>query len=400
MTKNRLLHTPEGMRDIYGDEMEKKRITEEKLLNLVHRYGFRDIATPTFEYFELFMGELSAASSKELYKFFDAENRTLSLRADFTPGIARAAVKYFEGSLPIRLSYLGNTFLNTHSLQGRLNEVTELGAEFMGEPSVEADAEMIALSAELLKEAGIEDFEICIGHAAFFEGLCEEAGADEETTEALRAHLLDKNYFGLSDLISRLSFTEKTRSLFDAFPEFIGGREVLDHPLLSCLTGRTNESVERLKALYDTLSLYGIESRVSFDLGMLSAHNYYTGVLFRAFTFGTGEPIVRGGRYDDLLGRFGVQKAAIGFTLVIDQLLETLRHLKKDIPIPDDGILIVYDRENFAEALETAEKIRREKGRAELLCLEGDPPDRELYESYASSTHAGKILILTGRERS
>ncbi|MCR4908947.1 MAG: ATP phosphoribosyltransferase regulatory subunit [Lachnospiraceae bacterium] len=392
MAKNTLLHTPEGMRDIYGDEMEKKRITEERLLSLLHRYGFRDIATPTFEFIELFSKELSATSSRELYKFFDTDNRTLSLRPDFTPGIARAAVKYFEGSFPVRLCYLGNTFLNTHSLQGRLNEVTELGAEFMGEPSVEADAEMIALSSSLLQEAGLEDFEICIGHEGFFKGLCEEAGADPESAGALKEHLLDKNYFGLSDLLTGLNLPEGLRKVFDSFPEFIGGREILEHPLLSGVPDRSLKALKRLKDLCECLSLYGIEKKVSFDLGMLSAHNYYTGVLFRAFTFGTGEPIVRGGRYDDLLKKFGKDRAAIGFTLVIDQLLETLRHLKKDIPIPDDGTLIVSDREHFPEALTAAEKIRRENGRAELLCRTGSVPDKALCEAYARSTHAGKIL--------
>ncbi len=390
MTKEQLYHTPEGVRDIYGDEMEKKRRIEEKLLNLVRRYGFRDIATPTFEYFELFSKELSAASSRELYKFFDSENRTLSLRADFTPGIARAAVKYFEEDFPVRLCYLGNTFLNTHSLRGRLNEVTELGAEFMGEPSVEADAEMIALSADLLREASIDDYEICLSHAAFFSGLCEEAGVDSDTKEALLHELLDKNYFGLSDLLARLALPEETAAVFEAFPDFIGGRETLDHPLLSGRNEKTLGAVNRLKALYERLCLYGLGDRISFDLGMLSSHHYYTGVIFRAFTFGTGEPIVRGGRYDDLLGKFGSPKAAIGFTLVIDQLLETLRHQKKEIPIPDDGILIVYRKEHFSEALQAAEAIRLSGKRAELLGC-ADTPEKSRYEAYAKSVHAGEI---------
>ena len=140
----KLLHTPEGVRDIYGKEYAEKLLVENKLHEVISSYGYEDIQTPTFEFFDVFSKEVGTTSSKDLYKFFDKEGNTLVLRPDFTPSVARCAAKYFmEEQVPIRFSYLGNTFINTSNLQGKLKEMTELGAELINDDSVEADAEMI-----------------------------------------------------------------------------------------------------------------------------------------------------------------------------------------------------------------------------------------------------------------
>ena len=124
-----LLHTPEGVRDIYGKEYGQKLSVEKELHEKLRLYGYEDIQTPTFEFFDVFSKEVGTTPSKELYKFFDKENNTLVLRPDFTPSIARCAAKYFcEDQVPLRFSYIGNTFNNTSNLQGKLKEVTQMGA--------------------------------------------------------------------------------------------------------------------------------------------------------------------------------------------------------------------------------------------------------------------------------
>ena len=141
----KLLHTPEGVRDIYNVECGKKLALEARLKKVFHLYGYHDIQTPTFEYFDVFRKEIGTISSRELYKFFDKEGNTLVLRPDFTPSIARAAATLFqEETLPIRLCYTGSTFVNHSSYQGRLKESTQMGAELLGDDSAEADAEMLA----------------------------------------------------------------------------------------------------------------------------------------------------------------------------------------------------------------------------------------------------------------
>ena len=144
--KRQLLHTPEGVRDIYNDECEKKMLLQDQLYHILRLHGYHPIQTPTFEFFDIFGREIGTTPSKDLYKFFDREGNTLVLRPDITPSIARCAAKYFgEEELPIRLCYMGNTFINNSSYQGRLKECTQLGAELLGDPSVDADAEMISM---------------------------------------------------------------------------------------------------------------------------------------------------------------------------------------------------------------------------------------------------------------
>ena len=140
------LHTPEGVRDIYNRECAIKLALQKKLNTVLHLYGYQDIQTPTFEYFDVFRKEIGSTSIRDLYKFFDREGNILALRPDITPSIARAVATLFETeNFPIRLCYAGNTFINHSSYRGRLKENTQLGAELIGVDSIEADAEMLAM---------------------------------------------------------------------------------------------------------------------------------------------------------------------------------------------------------------------------------------------------------------
>ena len=202
----KLLHTPEGVRDIYGREYAGKLFVEQKIHDAISGYGYEDIQTPTFEYFDVFSREIGTTPSRELYKFFDKEGNTLALRPDFTPSIARCAAKYFmESRQPIRFCYLGNTFTNTSSLQGKLKEVTQIGAELVGDDSVEADGEMISLVIEALKNTGLKQFQVSVGQVEYFKGICQEAGLDTETEEQLREYISGKNYFAAEELLDRKS---------------------------------------------------------------------------------------------------------------------------------------------------------------------------------------------------
>ncbi|MDE6185260.1 MAG: ATP phosphoribosyltransferase regulatory subunit, partial [Lachnospiraceae bacterium] len=177
-----LVHTPEGVRDIYGKEYAGKLAVEDRIHTQLNLYGYQDIQTPTFEFFDVFSKEIGTTPSKELYKFFDKEGNTLVLRPDFTPSMARCAAKYFmDEDVPIRFCYAGNTFTNTTSLQGKLKEVTQMGAELINDGSVEAEGEMIAMVAESLLAAGLKDFQISIGEVEYFKGICDQAGLDDQT---------------------------------------------------------------------------------------------------------------------------------------------------------------------------------------------------------------------------
>lgn len=366
--ENRLLHTPEGVRDIYGEEYLKKLYLQDTLHQQIKSYGYMDIMTPTFEFFDVFSKEIGTTPSKELYKFFDKENNTLVLRPDFTPSVARAAAKYFmEEEQPIRLSYLGNTFTNRSDLQGKLKEVTQIGAECIGDGSVEADAEMISIVIESLLKAGLQDFQVSIGEVEYFKGICESAGIGEATELELREQISNKNYFGTEEILDDCNLDNTTRERIMKVTELFGTVEILKQAEQNAGNERSIRAVLRLKALYEMLVCYGIEKYVTFDLGMLSKYHYYTGIIFRAYTFGTGDAVVKGGRYDGLLRKFGKDSPAIGFVIVIDQLMSAMLRQKIDMPTEGNYVPLLYTQDSVKEAIAFAKKMRADGYDVELI---------------------------------
>ena len=373
MMNQRLLHTPEGVRDIYGKEYANKRNVEDRLADRIAAFGYEEIQTPTFEFFDVFSREIGTTPSKDLYKFFDKEGNTLVLRPDFTPSIARCVAKYFrEEKMPLRFAYKGNTFINTSNLQGKLKEVTQMGAELINDPSVEADAEIIALVVTLLKSAGLKEFQVSVGQVEYFKGLCQEAGLDEETELDLRACISGKNYFAAQELLSERNVADpyrerllKVADLFNSMTSLEDARQLVNNK-------RSLAAIERLEKLDKVLQLYGVQDYVSYDLGMLSKYNYYTGMIFKAYTYGVGNAVVTGGRYDSLVGHFGKDAAAVGFTIVIDDIMEALSRQKTQNS-EEEVVLMHYhpgQDGSFANALKEAEEMRKAGKKVALIPAE------------------------------
>ena len=227
--EKRLIHTPEGVRDIYGNELERKHYVEQKLMQSFDSFGYKSIQTPVFEFFDVFSKEIGTTKSNELYKFFDKEGNTLVLRPDFTPSMARCAAKYYmEEDIPVRFSYCGNTFTNTSELQGKLKEVTQTGVELIGDASRSADAELIHLAVTALKASGLTQFQISVGEIEFFKGLCEEAGLSEEMENQVRELISNKNYFGVEEYITQEGIEKGKAEAFLKVAELFGSYECLE----------------------------------------------------------------------------------------------------------------------------------------------------------------------------
>lgn len=393
--KRKLLHTPEGVRDIYNDECEKKMILQDSLHHAMKEYGYHTIQTPTFEFFDIFGKEIGTTPSKELYKFFDREGNTLVLRPDITPSIARSAAKYFiDEDMPIRLCYLGNTFINNNSYQGRLKESTQLGAELIGDKSIDADAEILALATECLLRAGLTDFQLSVGHVDFLEGLVEAAGLEENEILELRDLIANKNFFGVEELVEGFHLNPELSQLFAMLGKFYDGTEELvqaksyakDYPKIL-------HALIHLEELQKVLEVYGIEKYISYELGVISHYEYYTGIIFAGYTFGTGEAIVKGGRYDELLTHFGKDSASIGFAIVVDQLMAALSRQKIDIPVAHQNVLIVYEDAQKTNAIQLAMQNRKDGRNVELIRKDTGKTNAD-YEAYALRNHLADVIYL------
>lgn len=395
--KNQLLHTPEGVRDIYNEECEKKLELQNRLHKALKRHGYHSIQTPTFEFFDIFGKEVGTIPSSELYKFFDREGNTLVLRPDITPSIARSAAKYFmDEDMPIRFSYMGNTFINNHSYQGRLKESTQLGAELIGDDTVDADAEMIAMAIDALKSSGLKDFQISVGHVEFFRGLMEAAGLSEEQEEVIRELIANKNFFGVEEEISDCSMNQNLKELFGMlgtiYDNAVSFEEAktyaADYP-------RVYKAIRRLEDLDAVLKIYGVDKYVTYEFGMLSSYHYYTGVIFAGYTYGSGEPIVKGGRYDKLLTYFGKDAASIGFAIVVDQLMAAISRQKIEITVKHDNQLIVYKPEYRREAVKKAIALRAKDCNVELIAWAMDKSKAD-YEAYALRNQIAERTFMDG----
>ena len=327
--KNKLLHTPDGVRDIYNEDYKKKLDIQNKLHQVFVEYGCLDIQTPTFEYFDLFSNQIGTTPSKDLFKFFDTEGNTVVLRPDFTPSIARCVAKYFDPeNEPVKLCYMGNTFTTASKYQGRMKETTQCGVELIGDGSAKADAQMLSMVVDCIKSIGIEEFQISVGHAGFFDALLEEAGLKRKHANALRSLLDNKNFLGVEDFVEELEIEEKLKNLFLLLADFdITEEDLTNAKEWADAYPKVAKAITSLEELNINLKEKGNEKYVSFELGMISNYEYYTGIIFAGYTYGLGEPIVKGGRYDNLLSNFDKDAPAIGFAFVIDQLLTAVDKL-------------------------------------------------------------------------
>lgn len=334
--KNKLLHTPDGVRDLYNEDYKKKLDIQNKLHQVFVEYGCMDIQTPTFEYFDVFSNQIGTTPSKDLFKFFDTEGNTVVLRPDFTPSIARCVAKYFEPEeKPVKLCYMGNTFANASNYQGRLKETTQCGVEYVGDGSSKADAHMLSMIVDCIKAIGIEDFQISVGHAGFFDALMEAANLKRKQANQLRDLLNNKNFLGVEALVKELDMDEELKPLF----LLLAGFDVADEELRNAKGWaykypKIEAAITSLEEINTYLIENGIQKYFSLELGMISNYEYYTGIIFSGYTYGLGEAIVKGGRYDTLLSNFDKDVPAIGFAFVVDQLLGAIDKLsskaKKD----------------------------------------------------------------------
>ena len=367
--KRQLLHTPEGVRDIYNDECEKKLILQDELLKVQKQYGYHPIQTPTFEFFDTFGREIGTTPSKDLYKFG-------------------------EEKMPIRLCYMGNTFLNNSSYQGRLKESTQLGAELLGDSTVDADAEIIAMVIDCLKKAGLKEFQLSVGHAEFFRGLTDAAGLKEEQEEELHDLISNKNYFGVTEFAETLSLNDNLKALFGMLGNlYTGSDELQTAKKYASEYPRILAAIERLEELHQVLKIYGIDKYVSVELGIVSNYQYYTGIIFAGYTFGSGEPIVKGGRYDELLTYFGKESASIGFAIVIDQLMAALSRQKIEIPVQYQNELIIYDSKMRSEAIKKAMELRTDGRNVELMARDISKTEED-YRTYAKQNHFVNVTFM------
>lgn len=339
------IYTPEGVQDILFTSCRQKRLLENKIRDAFRLNGYRELETPIIEFFDVFGGGRGLIKQESMYKFCDSKGRLLVLRPDLTVPVARvAATKLKDEDFPLKCCYIGNTFSFDELGGGRQNEFTQAGCEILGVNSPEADAEVVAMAVETIKATGIDEFQIDIGQVEFFKGLMEESGLTEEEVEEVRELIDLKDFVGVEQVMDHHQVKEALSTLILDLPKLFGPRDILQRINYKDIGERATNAIINIKAVLEILEDRNLAQYVSIDLGMVQSMNYYTGIVFRGYTYGVGFPILSGGRYDQLVAKFGKECEATGFSLGINMALMALERQKKLLNPDDGGCLITYEQ--------------------------------------------------------
>lgn len=354
MKKSVLFEKPQGVRDLLPDTAANKRQIERGISESFARWGYREIITPMFEYMDTFQMGIRGAEDR-VFKFVERSGKTVALRPDMTAPIARVAASLLKhSSLPLRLSYTANIFRQQETVAGRDTEFTQSGVELIGDPSPDADAEMLALAVSTLQAVGVKGFRIALGQVGFLHGVFEEHVLDERVREKLLNALADKDYVAFEQ--SAAETHEPARSILLQIPKLRGGVEILASARELTCSELALQSLQNLAEIWNVLQIHGVSEYVQLDLGLLLGLNYYTGAVFEGYAPLMGFPICGGGRYDELLEKFGRKAPATGFIIGIERVLEILE--RNGTFAPQKRYLLCYAQSEQEQALRFAGFLR------------------------------------------
>lgn len=306
---------PPGTRDVLPEEMRELRALSETLRHSFEQAGYGEVWTPSMEYEEVLRrGDERAAGAG--FRLFDEQGRVLVLRADTTIPIARmVATRYRDAEPPIRLCYFAHAYRGVEPGRGQAVEFLQAGIELVGAEAPEGDAEVVALVVRALEQAGLERHRIGLGDGDLYRTLLAELEVPAEARLPLLEHLARRNLVGLEMRIAELGLSRAAHDLLVTLPTLRGGPEVLERA-----NGPVARAAENLRGCYELLAEQGVAGRVIFDLGLVRELGYYTGAVFEVYDPAVGFALGGGGRYDELLGRFGRPLPACGVALDVQRV--------------------------------------------------------------------------------
>lgn len=327
---------PRGVQCYFGEEVSRRRKVESVLAGIMKCWGFEEIILPFFDYLEDFSYGLGSQLGDRVYRFLDKDGSLLALRPDLTTLVAKTvATRMNDHAVPIKLFYSGEVFRQERSGAGRQKEFYQIGLESMGVSDTWADIEALLLAVDCLRHIGVEDFKIALGHVGFFAGIVSGLNLEAEKADAVRNAVDHKDSAWLEKETDGLGLGAEKRDFLIQLPHLSGGREVLDRALSVVRNPRSQEALARLVEIQSVIEDLGLEDSFAFDLAEVRGLDYYTGIVFKVYSRAAGFEVGGGGRYDNLLSKFGWDLPAVGFSLTLDRILPLIRnaeHLAIETP--------------------------------------------------------------------
>jgi ATP phosphoribosyltransferase regulatory subunit len=306
---------PSGTRDVLPEESAELRRISDALRATFLEFSYGEVYTPALEYESvLARGDLRALAPA--YRLFDPSGQTLVLRTDMTVPIARVvATRYANAQPPLRFCYFAHCYRAVRPQRGRPRELLQAGVELIGSPAPGGTAEVLTVLVRALHACGLEHFRVGLGDAALYPQLMSELAVPDALAQRLLDALARRNFVALAEELAGSSLDEPARRLLCELPQ----RRGMPGELLAALPDAARPAAEGLASIIDLLER-DVAERVILDLGLVRELGYYTGAIFEVYDPTLGHPIGGGGRYDDLLGRFGAPQPAVGFALGLERL--------------------------------------------------------------------------------
>jgi ATP phosphoribosyltransferase regulatory subunit len=305
---------PSGTRDVLPDEMRELRAISDAILRVLLQAGYGEVSTPALEY-ETTLLRGDSAGAPPAYRLFDERGNVLVLRSDMTVPIARlVSTRFATAQPPLRLCYLGHAYRGVRPQRGQPREFLQAGIELLGAPAPGGTAQALTLLCDVLDAVGLEDYRVGLGDVGLYPALLDGLAVPAAAREALLAALVAGDFAGLEREVRTLGLDSEAAQLLARTPQLRGGPDVLGG-----LSGRAGEAAEGLRSVHAELAPR-VAERVIFDLGLTGNLGYYTGAVFGVYDPTLGVPLGGGGRYDDLLGRFGRPLPAVGWALTVERL--------------------------------------------------------------------------------
>lgn len=356
---------PEGTRDLILGECEMKRKLQNDIESILDKWGYKDVVTPTIEYYQTFNAGFENLKEEDMYKFFDGRGKILVLRPDMTIPIARVvATKLKDVQAPIRLRYSADVFRVHESLGGKKNEYTDCGVELIGLKGKDSDVEILVTAINALKVLKETGYKIEIGSINFFNLAIKDLNLDEEERSYLAKLIDEKSLKELEEYLNNLNISDKYKEFFIKLPWLFGGKEILKEGRKYAFNEELKSTIEYLEEIYKGLEELGFRDKVTFDLGMVPRLNYYTGIIFRGYVDGVGVTVLSGGRYDNLISTFGRDLPAVGFSINLDSITKII---EEDDVDKIDRYKIYYCNGNVVQAIRQGEALRNMGYIAELI---------------------------------
>lgn len=325
MQSNRLYQLPAGIKDYLFEEAHRRRLIEKGIIDVLRRFGYREVITPTFEYLDVFLTAGRNSFVDKIYRFLDRDGNLVALRSDFTAQVARiVASKQAALRFPVRLWYSGKVFRFEELHAGRSRESWQVGFELIGEPGDSADAETVKVVVRVLQELGAEEYQINLGTIEYFNGIVEYAGLQGGLLEEVKYLIDHKDVDTLAYVLRGSQLPDSTRQALENLILLHGDHDALQEAVSLATNPRSVQAISNLTSVYDVLSQEGLADRIVIDLSDVEGMEYYSGLMIKAYVRGVGFEVGSGGRYDQLLSRFGKAAPAVGFSFNVDHLVDGL----------------------------------------------------------------------------